>query len=371
MEMNKLIEEAGRQLTICNACRYCEGYCPVFPAMEMRRDFATGDVVFISHLCHDCRACYYACMYSPPHEFAINLPQVLSTIRQESYQDWSWPALFGRSFTDKRIGAALAAGAVALVVFLSLIFVGPAAIFTRHVGPGAFYRVIPFLAMLVPALALTFYAAALWMTGGSRFWREAGSKLIERTGLNSLVDAAGDALNLKWLKGGGPGCYYPGATPSSARRLYHSFVFYGFLSALLSTILAAIYQDLLHRLPPYGFTSAPVIFGTVGGVGMIVGVLGLLFIKRKSDAAPASAGMMSVDYSFLLILGLTSLSGMLVLVLRSTAAMGGLLIIHLGLGAALFITAPYGKFVHSMYRSLALILHRAEQVRAGHNAPNP
>ena len=33
-----LLEEAERQLTICNACRYCEGYCAVFPAMEMRRD---------------------------------------------------------------------------------------------------------------------------------------------------------------------------------------------------------------------------------------------------------------------------------------------------------------------------------------------
>ena len=29
--------EADRQLTICNACRYCEGYCAVFPALERQR----------------------------------------------------------------------------------------------------------------------------------------------------------------------------------------------------------------------------------------------------------------------------------------------------------------------------------------------
>jgi citrate/tricarballylate utilization protein len=364
MEMDKLIEEAGRQLTICNACRYCEGYCPVFPAMEMRREFPKGDIVFISHLCHDCRACYYACMYSPPHEFAINLPQILSTIRQESYKDWSWPALFGRSFTDKRISALLAVGPVAVAIIASLMLIGPSIIFARHIGVGAFYQVVPFLAMLVPALALVFYGAAIWMTGGAQFWRDAGSKLTDTTGLNSLAEAAGDALSLKWLKGGGPGCYYPGSKPSSARRLFHSFVFYGFLSALISTTLAAIYQDVLHQLPPYALSSAPVIFGTVGGVAMVGGVFGLLAIKIKSDKIPSSTGMMSVDYSFLLILGFTSLTGMLVLILRGTRAMGTLLILHLGLVAALFVTAPYGKFVHSMYRSLALILHRAEQVRS-------
>ena len=31
-------------MTICNACRYCEGLCAVFPAMEMRRTFAAGDL---------------------------------------------------------------------------------------------------------------------------------------------------------------------------------------------------------------------------------------------------------------------------------------------------------------------------------------
>ena len=28
--------EVARQLQICNACRYCEGFCAVFPAMTRR-----------------------------------------------------------------------------------------------------------------------------------------------------------------------------------------------------------------------------------------------------------------------------------------------------------------------------------------------
>src|SRR5665213_1174138 len=368
MLARELIEEASRQLTICNACRYCEGYCPVFPAIEMRRDFNKGDVVFVAHLCHDCRACYYACMYSPPHEFAINIPQMMSTVRVETYQGWSWPSWLGRSFTDQRIGYALAATAVAAVAVLSLIFSGPARIFAAHHGPGAFYRVIPFLAMLIPAFALVFYAVAVWTTGGVRFWLDTGAPARRNLSLGAVVGAVREALSLKWLKGGGPGCYYPGAEPSSVRRVYHSLVFYGFLSALVSTTLAAIYQDLLHRMPPYPLMSLPVIFGTVGGVAMIAGVCGLISVKLKSDPTPAGVDAPKLDYSFLIILGLASLSGMLTLILRATSAMGSALIIHLGLIAALFVTAPYGKFVHSMYRLLALIMYRVARQRAARNA---
>lgn len=101
-----MVEEASRQPTICNACRYCEGYCPVFPAIEIQREFHKGDVFFLANLCHDCRACYYACMYSPPHEFAFDLPQIMSEARLESYKAWSWLSFLGLSFTDRRIGAA-------------------------------------------------------------------------------------------------------------------------------------------------------------------------------------------------------------------------------------------------------------------------
>ena len=61
-------------MTICNACRYCEGLCAVFPAMEMRRTFADGDLNYLANLCHQCGACYSDCQYSPPHEFMRQHP---------------------------------------------------------------------------------------------------------------------------------------------------------------------------------------------------------------------------------------------------------------------------------------------------------
>jgi citrate/tricarballylate utilization protein len=215
--------------------------------------------------------------------------------------------------------------------------------------------------MLVTALFVTLYVAMICLVGAVQFWRETGEMFNTRGLMRTLRKSAMDVLTLRWLRGGGPGCYYPQQTPSSSRRFYHSLVFFGFLSATVSTTLAAIYQHFLHVLPPYAVTSAPVLFGLTGGVAMIVGVCGLIVIKIKSDRRPADARALGMDYLFLVLLGLTSLSGILILMFRSTRAMGSFLSIHLAMIAALFITIPYGKFVHSIYRSLALIRHYLEQ----------
>lgn len=227
-------------------------------------------------------------------------------------------------------------------------------------GRGAFYDIVPYLAMVVPAVALFFFGIGVWLRGGIRSWSETNGGPQRPVGAKALMEATGAVLGLRHLQGGGPGCTYPEERPSSARRIYHSLVFWGFLSDFVSTSLAFVYQDLFHQLPPYPVTSAPVIFGSIGGVMLIVGTAGLTWFKWKSDRAPASARAYGMDYAFLITLGLTALTGMLVLLCRGTNALGSLLVLHLALIAALFITAPYGKFVHAVYRSLALVRYYAE-----------
>ncbi len=356
-----VIQEAGRQLVICNACRYCEGYCPVFRAIETRRDFKQGDVFYLSNLCHDCRACYYACMYTPPHEFAINIPQILAESRIETYRRWSWPAFLGRAFKNRSVTVFLAFGMAALVAVLALVFIPSQNLFAAHPGPGAFYEVVPYLAMVIGALILFFYGIAVWLRGGARFWSETSSALKEKGSLKIFAAAVGAALGLRYLKGGGPGCFYPDERPSSVRRVYHSLTFWGLASDFVSTTLAFVYQDFFHVLPPYSLTSAPVIFGAVGGVMLLLGTGGLIYFKLRSDREPAAAAASGMDYVFLITLSLTALTGMLTLILRATAAMGSILVLHLACIAALFVSAPYGKFVHAVYRTLALIRYEIEQ----------
>jgi citrate/tricarballylate utilization protein len=358
-----VIAEAGRQLVICNACRYCEGYCPVFRAIETRRDFKQGDVFYLANLCHDCRACYYACMYTPPHEFAINIPQILAESRMESYRRWSWPALLAGAFKNRSVTVFLAVGVAALVAVLALAFIPSQNLFAAHLGPGAFYEVVPYAAMVAGALILFFYGIIVWLRGGARFWSETNSVVHVPGGWKTLAAAVASAFGLRYLKGGGPGCYYPDEKPSGVRRLYHALTFWGFLSDFVATTLAFFYQDIFHRMPPYDLTSAPVIFGCVGGLALIVGTGGLIYFKLQSDREPAGPGASGMDYIFLVTLGLTALTGMLTLILRATAAMGTVLVLHLACIAGLFATAPYGKFVHAVYRTLAIVRYEIEAGR--------
>jgi citrate/tricarballylate utilization protein len=358
-----LIKEAERQMTICNACRYCEGYCAVFPAMELRRAFTEGDLVYLANLCFDCRDCYYACQFAPPHEFMINVPQVFAQVRAETYRDYSWPGVMRRLFRrNERAVAWITAGSTLLILALVLVFQGPAILFGTHVGEGAFYRVIPYVAMVIPPLVITVYGFWVFGQGARQFWKETDSNLAGSLDLGMFWKATRDAFALHYLKGGeAGGCNYPDATFSKSRRWFHHFTFYGFLLDLASTTTAAFYARFLHWEAPYPLLSWPVVLGTVGGVMLLIGTAGLLYLKWRSDPDPMAAEMRGMDVAFLVLLFLTSLSGLVLLALREAPAMGPLLVIHLGLVAGIFITAPYGKFAHVVYRYAALVRNALEQ----------
>jgi len=363
------IKEAERQMVICNACRYCEGFCAVFPAMELRRSFSQADLTYLANLCFDCRACYYACQYAPPHEFAMNVPKVFAEIRAGTYREYSWPRVLRSLYEQSGLASALiGAGCVAAVLLLVLVLQGPSVLFSTHVREGAFYRVVPYLAMVLPALAIALYGFVVLLGGALRFWRDTQGTLGEMLDLRAFLRATEDAFSLRYLAGGGDGCNYPAAEFSHARRWLHHLVFYGFLLDLASTTVAAIYDHFLGWIAPYPLLSWPVALGTIGGVMLLVGTGGLLHLKWRSDREPAEGRMVTMDAVFLVALLLTSLTGLLLLALRETPAMGTLLAIHLGVVAALFITMPYGKFAHLFYRYAALIRNSIEQ-RAADGTP--
>lgn len=359
MRYPELVREATRQLTICNACRYCEGYCAVFPAMELRRAFEEADIVHLAQLCHDCRACYYACMYAPPHEFGVNIPQVMSAVRQRTYEQYTWPRFMAALY---RSPAALLGAVVTglLLVFAAVWWLAGPRLLVPHSGPGAFYRVIPHWAMLALGFGLGGYTVAVWVIGASHYWRETGLA-AGRVKPRDLLAAVLDAARLRWLAGGGPGCPYPEERPAFGRRVLHSLVFYGFLAALASTTTAAFYQEVLAQLPPYPVLSVPVVLGVAGGVSMILGCAGLLYLKRGSDPVPAAGESAPMEYGFLFVLAMTNVTGLLALLVRRTWLMGVVLAVHLGFVAVLYVVMAHGKFVHAIYRVLALVRNAAEQ----------
>jgi citrate/tricarballylate utilization protein len=353
MRETEAVADARRAMEICNACRYCEGYCAVFPAMELRREFAAADLSYLANLCHGCQACFYACQYAPPHEFGINLPRSFAEVRAESYAEYAWPPLLARLF---RRNGTIVSIAAALAVALVLALTAPDA--TAHESPGAFYAVIPLPAMLIIAGATFVWSlVALWMAAAN-FWRDAGAAPLKS---RPVLQALHDALRLKNLGGGGDGCNYPDESFSRARRWLHHAMFYGFVLCFAATTVAAIAHNVLGWQAPYSLLSGPVALGTAGGLLMLVGTGGLIHLKIIADPAPAARQLLGGDYALLTLLLLVALTGLLLLVFRTTAAMGALLAVHFGFVLALFLALPYSKFVHAVHRLAALIRAATER----------
>jgi citrate/tricarballylate utilization protein len=107
--------------------------------------------------------------------------------------------------------------------------------------------------------------------------------------------------------------------------------------------------------------SLPVLLGTIGGLLMTVGCGGLIYLKIIADPAPLALRLLGGDYALLTLLLLVAVTGLLLLVLRATAAMGTLLAVHLGFVLALFLVLPYSKFVHAVHRLAALLRAAAER----------
>jgi citrate/tricarballylate utilization protein len=352
-------QQARRFVEICNACRYCEGYCAVFPAIELRRQFTSGDLSYLANLCHDCRGCYYSCQYAPPHEFALNLPKVLAELRLDTYERYAWPRPLAALFRRNRMSVSiLTVLSIAFFLWLAKGGTSPA---VAPAGPGAFYAVIPEgLMVAITGLAFLFALLSLAM-GLVNFWRDTAS--LASPDAPSFFAALADVLSLRNLGGAGYGCNNVDESFSQSRRYFHHALFYGFFLCFASTCTAAVYEHILGRLSPYPLFSLPVLLGVAGGIAMLIGTGGLLRIKLAADPAPAAKALLDIDYSFLVLLFVAAATGLILLVLRNTGAMNALLAIHLGVIVSLFLILPYCKFVHGIYRAAALLRSAAERPR--------
>ena len=356
------LDEAERLMTICNACRYCESMCAVYPAMERRRRFGQADLTYLANLCHGCQGCYYACQYAPPNEFGVNVAKTFAQLRAQSYARYAWPGFLVRAFDRNGLIVSLAiAFALALVIGLTFALRDPSVLFAAHSGEGAFYKVIPYDAMVWPFGLVFLFAICAMIAGGARYWRDTAGRSGARLSSRAICGGLWDTLTLKNLGGGGGGCTYPDENFSYARRNFHHFTFYGFMLCFAATSVATIYDHWFGWIAPYSFTSAPVILGTLGGIGLIIGPAGLLWLKARAEPAPQARDLLGMDVALLVLLLAIAVTGLALFALRETPAMGTLLAIHLGFVLALFVTLPYGKMVHGVYRFLALIQDAAER----------
>ncbi len=358
--------EVERQMTICNACRYCEGFCAVFPAMTRRLEFNQADIHYLANLCHNCGACLHACQYSAPHEFEVNVPKAMAKVRLDTYAEYAWPRVMGKLYQRNGMTLALASGAgLALFLCLTLLIMGK--LFVTIPG-GNFYKIFPHNTLALMFGAVFGFSVLALTIGVRRFWRNVSpvaASLPVRA--SAALEATANVAKLKYLDGGhGKGCNNADDQFTLWRRRFHHLTFYGFMLCFAATGVATLFHYLLNWSAPYPIFSLPVMLGIVGGIGLLIGPAGLLWLNLRRNPAHGDENQKPMDRGFIALLFLVSASGLALLALRETSALGLMLAIHLGLVMAFFLTMPYSKFAHGIFRSAALLKHAIEK-----RQPNP
>jgi citrate/tricarballylate utilization protein len=348
------LAEARRQTEICNACRYCEGYCDVFPEIHAQRAWSDGDLTHLANLCHNCRSCYYACQYTAPHEFDMNLPGILAEVRQKSWQDYAWPTAFAGLF--HRSGVAIAA--LLVLSFTAIFWVATA---LRPTGGRGFYALMShglMVAIFLPAFVLPLMATAVSLR---RYWRDTARGSIGWSAVMSATRRAGALSNLGG--GHGDGCNFEDEDRySNVRRWAHQATLFGLLLCFLATVSATVLHYVFALEAPYPFWSVPKLLGVPGGVLLCLGTLELVRLKLKADRALGASAAWSGEMAFVLLLFFVSFSGLALYAATGKGLVALLLPLHLGAVLTLFLLTPYSKMVHGFYRLAALLASRTRRI---------
>ncbi|WP_417212666.1 tricarballylate utilization 4Fe-4S protein TcuB [Acinetobacter venetianus] len=360
MRVTDKTQEAERVMSICNACRYCEGHCAVFQAMELRLEFNSDSLDYLSNLCHNCGSCYHNCQYAPPHEFSLNVPAAMAELRQENYGVYAWPSSLGKLYSHNGVWTTL------LSVFVITSFIILTSLFTGSdffgVHPNGFYGVLSHNALVsIFGTVAVFVLVALTLSIRN-FWKVMNLPSPWKLDWKETIQGIKDALSLRYMDGGnGQGCSYPTDKPSMSRRWFHQLTFWGFIFCFLATSTGTLMHYVLDLPAPYGYISLPKLFGILGGIGLIVGPIGLLSLKYLTPDNTKGKTNKGMDVSFLILLLMTSISGLALMVLKETPFVGITLSFHLGVVLALFMSMPYGKFIHGFYRLISLIVFSMEK----------
>ena len=345
VETNALHEEAVRQLSICNSCRYCEGYCGAFQALTRYREFDEPTVSHLANLCHNCRGCYYACQYTEPHEFALNIPSLLAAIRADNWQQHVKPQWLSRVM-QRRVWPYI-------VLTLVFIFLFSAVIGVPWLSSQPFYASIShnlLVLIFTPLFVIPLVSLAL---GVRRYWRSVGASKLS---VKNVKDALASAATMRQLSGGqGQGCNYEKEDQfTSSRRWAHQATMYGFLLCFASTSTATLYHYLFGWEAPYAFFSLPKLFGVIGGLLLSVGTAALVYLKSRANPALGPESNTAAEYVFVVLLFLVSTTGLLLYFFSGTVLASSLLTIHLAFVATFFVAIPYSKMAHGFFRMAAL-----------------
>jgi quinone-modifying oxidoreductase subunit QmoC len=336
--IRRLMASGGGDLKKCYQCATCSVVCDLapddapFPRRQMiRAQWGLRDQLMADPgvwLCHHCGKCTTRCPRG------ARPGDVLAALRRETIRRLSFPRFLGD----------LAARPKAL----PLLFLLPALIFAAVAlmapgapagGPLEFNDRFP-IAVLEPVFyAVSAFALLAFIAGVRRQARLLGGGLAR-----GLLPALGEiAVHQRFRK-----------CEDTPFCLGHVLTLWGFAGLAIVGTAAGVGVMTGWFRPPLPLDSPLKILANLSALASLAGIV-IILVRRAGDPAKRRASTY-FDWFFSLTLASALVTGILSQGLRlmQTPAMFGVYYVHLVLVFSLLLYAPYSKFAHLAYRTVAV-----------------
>ncbi len=353
----RIRERGGEKITKCCQCGTCTAVCDLatpetsFPRRQVQlarwglmAELASDPAIWLCHQCNDCtRRC--------PKDARPG--DVLQAVRATAIETLAVPRFMGRLVARAEATWPLLLGVPILFFVVLLALTGhlnvPQAPFP--LGSFAYELFVPhnlIYAVFFPAAGLVMLA--MW-SSGRRLWRRFDDAKRRRGSfLSNLVPVVVEIATHGRFSACGP---------SESRKAGHLALVWGFIGAAVTSGLLIVAIYVMDEPMPLPLAHPFKLLGNLSALLLLAG--GFLLVRGRLDRDPNSSASTSFDLFFLSLVILVIVTGVLAEAGRfafPNAVNCAVYVVHLGAVLSLFLTCPYSKFSHLLYRTLAMVHER-------------
>ena len=371
----EFFDRGGENAAKCYQCATCSSVCELAPADAPfpRRQVLLAQWGMFDQLmgdpgvwlCHQCNDCSVRC----PRDVAPG--DVMASLRAMIVEKLAFPNAFGSLVGNvKKTWPLLVFGPI----LFWMVLLGVATQFQMgevHHGlvPGPSMGQF-FYDQYVPHYLIygVYFSAVGWVclalfTSGMKFWKMMGDKQARSGNFIGAIIGVFIAIALH-------NKFSSCDRGVAKRRWGHFLVMWGFIGAAVTSGFAVVYlyRDTvffswlnLQYAYPVPITHWVKLLGNFSAIILVIGGI-LLFVNRMAASDRLVGATTAFDRFFLWVVLAVIGTGVFTEIFRFMALdpMVGLTvyIVHLGVVLCLFLTLPYSKFAHILYRTLAMTHER-------------
>jgi quinone-modifying oxidoreductase subunit QmoC len=300
-------------------------------------------------MCHQCNDCSVRC----PRDAKPG--DVMQSLRSLTVEELAAPRFMGKLVGQARatwwllIGIPLAFWLI-FIYYINGFAVPP--IETIHgVETFAWHNFVPHWMIYVTYVPVTLFVVIAMFVSGGRYWKQMG-RGIERKGsfIGNLIPAVIEILTHK---------KFNKCDASRPRKTGHLIFMWGFIGAAITTALIIVAMYGFKTPLPLPLEHWMKWIGNASAVLLVLG--GIILLLNRMRGGTSVGTSTAYDNFFLFVAVMVGFTGIGTEAARIYLEPGTAIwvyVAHLTFILTLFITFPYSKFAHVVYRTLAMIHDR-------------